>query len=43
MIIYVAGGGREKSWGGSGLFVKKKMGGPKENFTMAGGGSLVAS
>ena len=39
VIIYVGGGG-EKSWGGPGLFFLEKRGGPKENFTMIGGGSL---
>ena len=29
-----------KSWGGPGFFCKEKRGGPKENFTMTGGGSL---
>ena len=27
-------------WGGPGLFFLEKRGGPKENFTMIGGGSL---
>ena len=27
-------------WGGPGLFFLEKWGGPKENFTMIGGGSL---
>ena len=44
VIIYVGGGGGgvggKKSWGGSGLLFLEKRGGPKENFTMAGGGSL---
>ena len=44
MCVYV-GGGRgggqgEKSWGRPGLLVLEKRGGPKENFTMVGGGSL---
>ena len=36
------GGGRVggKSWGGPGLFFLVKRGGPKENFTMIGGGSV---
>ena len=34
------GGVRGKSWGGPGLFCLEKRGGPKENFTMIGGGSL---
>ena len=40
---YLCGGGGgvgKKSWGGPGLFVLEKRGGPKENFTMIGGGSL---
>ena len=37
--IYVGWGGG-KSWGGPGLFFLEKRGGPKENFTMIGGGSL---
>ena len=36
---YLCGGGG-KSWGGPGLFFLEKRGGPKENFTMIGGGSL---
>ena len=32
------GGGGEKLWGGPGLFFLEKKGGPKENFTMVGGG-----
>ena len=42
VIIYVGGGGEGggKSWGGPGLFFLGKRGGPKENFTMIGGGSL---
>ena len=43
VIIYVGGGGGRvggKSWGGPGLFFLGKRGGPKENFTMIGGGSL---
>ena len=40
VIIYVGGVGG-KSWGGPGLFFFfEKRGGPKENFTMMGGGSL---
>ena len=39
VIIYVGDGG-EKSGGGPGLFFLEKRGGPKENFTMIGGGSL---
>ena len=34
------GGGGGESWAGSGLFYLEKRGGPKENFTMIGGGSL---
>ena len=41
---YLCGGGGagwgEKSRGGPGLFFLEKRGGPKENFTMIGGGSL---
>ena len=41
VIIYVGGGeGGGKSWGGPGLFFLGKRGGPKENFTMIGGGTL---
>ena len=42
VIIYVEGGGwgGGESWGGPGLFFLGKRGGPKENFTMIGGGSL---
>ena len=38
--LFMWGGGGEKSWGGPGLFLLEKRGGPKENFTMIGGGSL---
>ena len=40
VIIYVGGWGGKKSWGGPGLSFLGKRGGPKENFTMIGGGSL---
>ena len=43
MCVCVGGGGvveGGKSWGGPGLFFLEKWGGPKENFTMIGGGSL---
>ena len=36
------GGEGKKSWGGPGLFFLEQRGGPKENFTMIGGGSLCA-
>ena len=39
VIIYVGGGG--ESLGGPGLFFSEKRSGPKENFTMIGGGSFV--
>ena len=38
--LFMWRGGGEKSWGGPGLFLLEKRGGPKENFTMIGGGSL---
>ena len=34
------GGGGEESWGEPGLLFSEKRGGPKENFTMVGSGSL---
>ena len=34
------GGGGGESWGEPGLLFSEKRGGPKENFTMAGSGSL---
>ena len=37
--LFMWGGGGE-SLGGPGLFFLEKRGGPKENFTMIGGGSL---
>ena len=40
LFIWGEGGWGEKSWGGPGLFFLEKRGGPKENFTMIGGGSL---
>ena len=39
-LFMCGGGGGGKSWGGPGLFNLEKRGGPKENFTMIGGGSL---
>ena len=43
--LFICGGeggwGGEKSWEGAGpIFSKTRRGGPKENFTMIGGGSL---
>ena len=38
--LFMCGGGGKKSWGGPGLFNLEKRDGPKENFTMIGGGSL---
>ena len=40
VIIYVGGGEGGKSWGQPGLFYLDKRAGPKEIFTMIGGGSL---
>ena len=42
MCVWGGGGGEEKSWGGGGAgpIFSKTRGGPKENFTMIGGGSL---
>ena len=40
VIIYVGGGGVKNHWVGQAYFFLEKRGGPKENFTMIGGGSL---
>ena len=37
--LFMWGGWGGESWGGLGLFFLEKRGGPKENFTMIGGGS----
>ena len=40
LFMWGRGWGGGKSWIGPGLFFSEKRGGPKENFTMVGSGSL---